>query len=221
VDALNTVQETIRERKQSSQQEDTEEDNAAQNAVEDEATEDSDQMEESDDIPATPTSITAPNKPQPPTLHLTNNTFTMAKLFDTMADNNGSCTMMYDEIPAMYDQIEGGGKCDRRIFLSLNGGDTWSKSTKKGGHHSIDCTHFNYSGKYIVLLILHLFASILSTLDLNLFCTKYSFDDTIKSHKLRDKNNATDKYIIFHFYTFRLHFDIVCKVQCIKTVHQV
>ena len=83
-------------------------------------------------------------------MHLTNNTFTMAKLFDTMADNNGSCTMMYDEIPTMYDQIEGGGKCDRRIFLSLNGGDTWSKSTKRGGHHSIDYTHFNYSGKFTI-----------------------------------------------------------------------
>ena len=83
----------------------------------------------------------------PQLFHLTNNTLTLAKLFDTMTDNRGSCTTMYDEIPAMYDQIEGGGKCNRRIFLSLNGGNTWSRSTKKGKHHSSDYTHFNYSGK--------------------------------------------------------------------------
>ena len=87
------------------------------------------------------------------TLYMTNAQFTMAKLFDTMLTNNGSCLLLYDEIPALYEQIEhnqGGAQTDRKIFLSLNGADTWSRATKKGGTITIEKTHFNYSGKFMI-----------------------------------------------------------------------
>ena len=54
--------------------------------------------------------------------------------------------MVFDEIMRLYNTLEKDGKDGemRKVFLSLNGGDSWTTSTKNAGTKFIKDTHLNY-----------------------------------------------------------------------------
>ena len=61
--------------------------------------------------------------------------------------------MIFDEITTLYSTLEeNGGKNGqmRKVFLSLNGGDPWTTSTKTRGTEIIEKTHLNYTGTGII-----------------------------------------------------------------------
>lgn len=56
--------------------------------------------------------------------------------------------MVFDEIMRLYNTLERDGKDGemRKVFLTLNGGDGWTVSTKTQGTTHIKETHLNYTG---------------------------------------------------------------------------
>ena len=60
--------------------------------------------------------------------------------------------MVFDEIMRLYNTLEKDGKDGemRKVFLSLNGGDSWTTSTKNAGTKFIKDTHLNYTGEFLL-----------------------------------------------------------------------
>ena len=61
--------------------------------------------------------------------------------------------MVFDEITRLYNSLEREGMDGdmRKVFLSLNGGDPWTVSTKTNGTQIIPKTHLNYTGEQYML----------------------------------------------------------------------
>ena len=85
------------------------------------------------------------------------NQLNFSALYFQMKGNNRECLLLYDEIASLYEQLENssnGSQCDRKILLSLNGGDAWSCASQNSGNQSMKNTLFNYTGKIISLPLL-------------------------------------------------------------------
>lgn len=85
--------------------------------------------------------------------------FSFEKLHDVMKKNNGSVCGFFDEMTLLYDAIQhskGKSSVDRKIFLSLNGGDCWERDFLTGSS-VIPATCLNIVGfiqpKYVIQLL--------------------------------------------------------------------
>ena len=74
--------------------------------------------------------------------------------------------MMFDEIKRLYNCLEKDGTDGemRKVFLSLNGGDPWTVSTKTNGTGIIEKTHLNYTGMHIFHTKIVIIITVLSPL---------------------------------------------------------
>lgn len=91
---------------------------------------------------------------------LTVNHFSFEKLHQVMKRNNGNVLGFFDEMTLLYDTIQhskGKSNVDRKIFLSLNGGDAWERDFQQTGSSVIHKTCLNIVGfiqpKYVVQLL--------------------------------------------------------------------
>ena len=92
------------------------------------------------------------DKPDDTRLYMLNCQITFKKMFDTMMDNNGSFLMLFDEIASFHELLESSnGQVDKKVMLSLNGGDTWCRSSVSSGTGVLDETRLNYTGKSKIL----------------------------------------------------------------------
>ena len=67
-----------------------------------------------------------------------------------MKENRGEALLVYDEIAALYEQLDhgsNGSQSDRKVMLSLYGGGAWGRSSQNSGRNTMPRTLFNYTGK--------------------------------------------------------------------------
>ncbi|XP_033099931.1 uncharacterized protein LOC117103491 [Anneissia japonica] len=117
--------------------------------------------QESDTPESTPNDKTTPSdkSKQEKVLFMTNTQFTFHKLHEVMKENRGEALLVYDEIASLYEQLEhgaNGSQSDRKILLSLNGGDAWSRASQNSGHQAMAKTMFNYTGFMQPTIAIHM-----------------------------------------------------------------
>ena len=79
-----------------------------------------------------------------------NETITTSKLSDQLVKNDGVYLNILDEIEGLFEALEGKTReaLDRRMWLSLNTGCPWTRSTTQSSR-SVDATRLNYTGMYL------------------------------------------------------------------------
>lgn len=80
-------------------------------------------------------------------LFCSNETITTSKLSDQLVKNDGVYLNIIDEIEGLFEALEGKTRetIDRRMWLSLNTGAAWSRSTIQSTR-SVEATRMNYTG---------------------------------------------------------------------------
>ena len=84
-----------------------------------------------------------------PKLWCANQTITMAKLHEQLSNNDGVYLNLIDEIEGLFEALDNKNRpdlMDRRMWLSLNSGSSWGRSTNKG-FRDVPETRLNYTGE--------------------------------------------------------------------------
>lgn len=89
-----------------------------------------------------------------PKLFGSNETVTMPKLYDLLNENEGCYLALNDEMDWIFEALEKNDSLDRRAWLSLYGGSSWSRANKRTTAPPLKSTRLNYTGKKFVALIL-------------------------------------------------------------------